>query len=73
MEIAATITDLTLAPLETQLSPKSGVMDLEVEILGVTVSLQAVGEAIGIDFDTEASAWADSVVDRHLGGGRCGG
>jgi hypothetical protein len=62
VQIAATITDLSLAPLETELSPKSGVMDLEVEIPGVMVSLQAVGEALGIDFDTEATAWAESVV-----------
>ncbi|MCP4921530.1 MAG: hypothetical protein GY913_31930 [Proteobacteria bacterium] len=59
VEIAANVDDITFDTVRLEATPRAGMLELQVVIPNLFVDLQAVGEAVGWDFDVDASLWAD--------------
>lgn len=62
VDIEARIDDLTFDDLRIAATPSEDELELRVVIPDLFVDLQAVGEIVWIDFDVDASIWADQAV-----------
>ncbi len=62
VEISGDIEEITFSKVQIEATPSSGLMALEVTIPDLYVDLQAYGEIIGIDFDTDASLSSTKAV-----------
>lgn len=62
VDIEARIDALTFSALRIDADPREDVLFLEVVIPDLFVDLQAVGEVVWIDFDVDATIWADQAV-----------
>lgn len=62
VDIAASLTALEFDPMLVDMDPRSGLLDLEVVIPNLLVSVNAVGEVVFIDFDQDVTLTATSAV-----------
>ena len=64
--VEAVVSSLSMGNPDAELDPTGDGLELEVEVPDFELTLDAVGEALGIGFDIEVSAWADRVTVEGL-------
>ena len=64
VDISASLADLAFDPLQVQADPRPGVLELEIVIPNLSVTVNATGEVVVLDFDQDVTLAASRAVIR---------